>query len=90
VFEYKTTESMNQHTQFTALDDVSVECSILKISPLDRKSTASDKFKAPTFDKGANTVVKISTFYGNNNDKSQGKAYQRSYDATGTNVSQIY
>jgi hypothetical protein len=90
VLEYKTTESMNQHAQCTALGDVSAEYSILKISPLDRTSTASNKLKAAAFDKGSNTVVKTSTFYGNNSDKSQGKAYQCSYDATGTKGSQTY
>jgi major membrane immunogen (membrane-anchored lipoprotein) len=80
VVEYKTIESMNQHaTKCIAIDDIAAEYSVLKINPEYRTKEASSKLKDAAFDKGANTVVKTSTFYGNNSDKSQGKAYQCSY-----------
>jgi hypothetical protein len=79
VFEYKTIELMNQHAQCTAIGDVAAEYSVLKVSPKYRTKEASSKLKDATFNKGANTVVKTSTFYGDNTDSTQGKAYQCSY-----------
>ena len=76
ITEYKNVEQMNRHAKCTAMGDVLTNYSILKVSPLDRASTASVKLKDAALKKGANTIIVTSTFYGNNMDKAQGEAYQ--------------
>lgn len=79
VLEYKTTASMEQHADCTVVGDVSAQYSVLKISPLDRTTAASNKLKDAAFDEGANALIKTSTFFGDDSDKAQGVAYQCVY-----------
>lgn len=67
---------MNRHAQCTAMGDVFAKYSILKVSPLNRASAASLELKNAALDKGANTIIVASTFYGDNMDKAKGEAYQ--------------
>lgn len=76
ITEYENVEKMNRHAQCTAMGDVLTHYSILKVSPLDRASTASVKLKDAALKKGANTIIVASTFYGDNMDKARGEAYQ--------------
>ena len=79
VFEYKTVASMEQHADCTIVGDVYAQYGVLKVSPVNRTTAASNKLKDAAFDKGANTLIKTSTFHGDDSDKAQGVAYKCVY-----------
>jgi len=76
ITEYDNIEQMTRYAQCTTMGNISANYSILKVSPLDRVSTTSLKLKDAALDRGANTIIVVSEFYGDNVDNVEGEAFK--------------